>query len=124
MAKLLNTHYTTGNDNLIYDDGLPVEIANITVSQTAAEAAGEIVKGQVIDVDFDDETAEATYSVHAADGVVNCIVAETEGYDVGAEEVPVTVITSGNLKADKIVTDVDLTDADLDALRKVNIVLK
>ena len=123
MAVQLNTHEVAPQDNLIYDGEMPIEKDNLTLT-ISPSADGEIEKGQVIDVAFDESTGEATYSAHAADGIPCAIVAEAEPFVSTDTSVVVTVFTAGNIKADKIVTDVDLTDADVDALRKVGIVLK
>jgi hypothetical protein len=119
----LNDSSSTTYDELIYDAGLPIERDTVTVSITAG-TAGTIAKGQVIDVAFDAETDAATYSVHAADGAVHSIVAETEPYDAAADSVVVQVYTSGNIRASKVVTTVELTDKDIDAFRTRGIVLK
>lgn len=119
----LNESQTTSNNNLIYDSEVPVEYENLTLTISPSED-GEISKGQVIDVAFDDETGEAAYSVHAASGVPCAVVAKAEPYVSTDTSVVVSVFTSGNLKADKIVTAVDLTDEDVNNLRMVGITLK
>ena len=122
MVQLNESQVATPN-NLIYDSELPVEYGTVTLA-ISPSADGKIEKGQVIDVDFDNSTGAATYSVHAANGVPCAIVAEDEPFVSTDTEVVVSVFTAGNLKANKIVTDVDLTDADVAELRKVGIVLK
>lgn len=122
MVQLNDSQIATPN-NLIYDSELPVEYTTMTLA-ISPSADGKIDKGQVIDVAFDNSTGAATYSVHAADGVPCAIVAEDEPYASSDTEVVVSVFTSGNLKASKIVTAVDLTDEDVENLRKVGIVLK
>lgn len=122
MVQLNESQVATPN-NLIYDSELPVEYGTVTLA-ISPSADGKIEKGQVIDVDFDNSTGAAAYSVHAASGVPCAIVAEDEPFVSTDTEVVVSVFTAGNLKANKIVTDVDLTDADVAELRKVGIVLK
>ncbi|MBO4394752.1 MAG: hypothetical protein J5819_00200 [Eubacterium sp.] len=117
----LNEHYVTSADGLIYDAGFPVEFDTVTIALTPG-TAGVIAKGQVIDR-VEDE-GEISYAPHATSGDVFAIAADNESYDAAADEVTVPIIVSGNVKTSKIVTDVDLTDADVLRFRELGINLR
>lgn len=88
-----------------------------TVSNTTVSAGG-------VDAEEESSTTVVSYTKHAANGSVFGIVADDEEYDATASEVPVPIITSGNIKTDKLVTDVDLVDADIVRFRELGINLK
>ena len=127
----LNEHYVTSADGLIYDAGFPVEFDTVTIALTPG-TAGVIAKGQVIDRVEDEgeiftittEPEDFSYAPHATSGDVFAIAADNESYDAAADEVTVPIIVSGNVKTSKIVTDVDLTDADVLRFRELGINLR
>lgn len=99
-------------DTLVVENPSIDAVSNTTVSEGGVDAKEA------------ETTVTISYAKHAASGKVYAIVADDEEYDAAASSVPVAVITSGNVKTNKIVTDVDLVDGDFVEFRKLGINLK
>lgn len=120
LTKILNEK--VGNvlyDSLIYDGTHPIDGKNVTVTLPGG-TAGTIKRGQVLDLD----ASKNEYKVHAASGVVNCIVARDVGYTSEEKSVTAEVYLSGPFRQDAVVTDVELTAADVERFRSLGIYLK
>ena len=120
MTKILNEK--VGNvlyDSLIYDGTHPIDGKNVTVTLPGG-TAGTIKRGQVLDLD----ASKNEYKVHAASGVVNCIVARDVGYTSEEKSVTAEVYLSGPFRQDTVVTDVELMAADVERFRSLGIYLK
>lgn len=120
MAKVLNEK--VGNvmyDKLIYDGTHPIDAKSVTVTLTGG-TAGVFKRGQVLDLD----ATKNENKVHAASGSVNCIVAQDTDYTAEEKSVVVPVYLSGSFRQDAVVTDVELTAADVEKFRSLGIYLK
>ncbi len=117
MSLLNNTAYKVEKDNLIYDSKHPVDVDNIVI-KIAAEEAGEIRRGQLIDY------ANGEYSVHAMGGEASCIAAETTSYAADDTEIIVPCYISGTFNTRAVTANPEVTAADVEALRSKNIYLK
>ena len=114
--------YNVEFDDLIYDGSHPVDGRAVTLSIAASNADGLVAKGQV--VDYDD--ANDKYALHAANGEVYGVVSEDTEYDTlnTTSSVVVPVYLSGALRRTKLVTGVELTEADVEKFREKGIFLK
>ena len=121
MSKVLNkTVATVVPDKLIYDSKYPIDgkVARIVLSEEGASASGVLKRGQLLDIGSDG------YSVHEAEGAVDAVLAEDVSYGAGATDVYGSVYISGTFLRSACVTDVELTNADLETLRGKGIYLK
>lgn len=121
MAKTLNgTIVEMKPDKLIYDSKHPVDgkVVKISVSEAGAAEEGTLKRGQILDLGADG------YSVHAANGVPDVILAEDVSYGTGATDVYGQAYISGSFLQTACVTDVELTEADVQTLRGKGIYLK
>jgi hypothetical protein len=115
---LLNKQaYEVKSDTLIYDGSHPLDGSAYAVT-VPGDAAGTIVKGQVIDV------KDGAYSIHAASGTPAAVAAEDVSYDGTEGTITVPVYTSGALRISEVVADPELTAADIETLREKGIILK
>lgn len=112
--------YTVDANGLVYDGTHPVDGGVVKVTMEAAEAAGVIKKGQVLD--FDSEQKQ--YKAHALEGTVSVIAAADAAYEQSATEVMVPVYISGTFRKSKIVCEPALDEADLEILAYKGIYLK
>ena len=109
--------YEVGKDNLIYDGSHDTDVKNVEVT-VSKEGGGVLLRGQILDF------AEGAYSVHAANGTANAIVAESMEYTEDDETVIVPVYISGTFRQSACLTDAELTVKDVEALRSAGIFLK
>ena len=109
--------YTATPDNLIYDSKHPIDGENVEVT-LAGGSAGEIERGQVIDLD------NGTYSVHSGGGTPSVIAAETTAFTALDLKIVVPAYTSGSFRLSELVTASSLTSANIDTLREKGIFLK
>lgn len=117
MALLNKTAYVVEKDKLIYDFRHPIDAVNLEVS-VPAETAGEIKRGQVLDV------ASGVYGVHAKSGVPCAIAAEDTSYAADETKVTVSAYISGSFRISEVVANPELSASDLEALRSKGIYLK
>lgn len=116
--RLNNEAYTVVKDNLIYDSSHPIDSAAVTVSVSAGENGGVILRGEVLDF------AEGKYKQHEADGTASAIVAETTSYAKNDTDVTVPVYISGSFRKSACHATPELTDTDVEALRQHGIYVK
>lgn len=118
MKQQLNkTAYQMEPNQLIYDFLRPIDAKNVIVKITSGKA-GVLKRGQVIDFD------SGMYSPHTEGGTASGLVTDDVTYDVTDENVVVSIYITGNFRALKVVTDVSLTETDVDNLRIHGIFLK
>lgn len=117
MTRLNKDAYDVGYNSLIYDYLRPIDAKNIVVT-LSGEKAGVLKRGQIIDF------ADETYTPHADGGAANCLVSDDVSYKEGDTEVVVSVYINGDYRASKVITDVELTETDMDNLRIHGIILK
>lgn len=115
--RLNNEVYEVKKDNLVYDSSHPIDARDVTVT-VPLESVGTLRRGQVLDV------AEGNYTIHAEGGSVSVIVAESTPYAADDTSVVVPVYLSGAFRKSACVTDVELTDGDVEAFRSKGIYLK
>lgn len=119
MSEVLNNAaYQVHPDDLAADITHPADTRIVPVSLAEGHTGGMIRRGQVIDY------GSSGYSIHAEDGTANCIAAEDTSYDAADETADCAVYVSGDFMARALVTDVDLTAADVESLRSAGIFLK
>lgn len=117
MKELNKEAYQVEPNELIYDYIQPIDAKNIVI-ELPGGTAGILERGQVIDF------ADGVYKPHAEDGSANCLVSDDVAYTEDDTEVVAAVYISGNFRTSKVVTDVGLTETDLDNLRIHGIILK
>ena len=117
MNRINNEVYNVEPDGLIYDFCRPVDAKNINVTLTA-KASGVLKRGQLIDF------ADGSYTPHQAGGAANCIVSDDVAYSASDSSIVVSVYICGNFRTDRIISDEDLTETDIDNLRIHGILLK
>lgn len=117
MAALNKQAYAMEKDGLIYDAKHPIDAIAVQVS-IAAEDSGEISRGQLLDC------TDGVYSIHTTDGVASAIAAENVSYAADDTDITVTVYVSGSFRAGQVISDPEITDADMEVLRSKGIYLK
>lgn len=117
MKQLNKEAYCVEPNKLIYDYLRPIDARNVVVT-LPNKKAGLLKRGQVID--FDD----GVYVPHAQSGTANCLVTDDVAYTENDTEVVASVYINGNFRKSKVITDVELTETDMDNLRIHGIVLK
>ncbi len=117
MEQLNKEAYRMEPNSLIYDFHRPIDAKNIVIGLTAGKE-GVLKRGQLIDF------ADGTYTLHTEGGVANCLVSDDVSYTAADTEVVASVYISGNFRANKVITDVELTETDADNLRIHGICLK
>ncbi len=117
MKQMNKEVYNVEPDGLIYDFCRPVDAININVTLEAGKG-GILKRGQLIDF------ADGSYTPHQADGAANCIVSDDTVYTATDNSVVVSVYICGNFRTDRVISDVDLTETDIDNLRIHGILLK
>lgn len=117
MKQLNKEAYRVEPNNLIYDYLRPIDTKNVVVT-LPGKSAGILKRGQVID--FDD----GNYAPHAESGTTNCLVTDDVAYTETDTEIVVSVYINGNYRKSKVITEVELTETDMDNLRIHGIVLK
>jgi hypothetical protein len=109
--------YEVKADSLVYDGSHPLD-GDVYEVDVPGNAAGVIVKGQVIDI------KDGGYEIHKSGGTPAAVAAEDTDYEGTEGKIPVEVYTHGALRWSMIVADPELTDTDLETLREKGIVLK
>lgn len=109
--------YTVNRDNLIYDSSHQIDAKNISIAVQAG-TAGNIKRGQIIDF------KDGSYEVHAEGGTVSVIAAETTPYTADDTDISVPVYISGSFRKSECITDVELTEQDVEEFRSKGIYLK
>ena len=117
MASLNNLAYVMQKDKLIYDAKHPVDAKAVPVTITA-DNNGILRRGQLIDCE------NGVYGIHAAGGTPCVIVAEDTEYLSTDTEVVTTVYTSGTFRTSEIVSGMEITVEEIEALRGKGIYLK
>lgn len=117
MKQLNEEAYRMEPNPLIYDFHRPIDAKNIVIRLTAGKE-GVLKRGQLIDF------ANDTYTPHTEGGLANCLISDDVSYAVTDTEVVASVYISGNFRANKVITDVELTETDADNLRIHGICLK
>lgn len=108
--------YEVNNDNLVLD-GQRIDVKNMEITISDTETAGVIERGQVID------STSSGYIVHETAGKSNAIVAECVEYEAGETTVVVPCYITGEFRKSEVITDVELDDTDVEALRLAGIIL-
>lgn len=111
--------YEVGQDDLLYDSSHQRDASNVNLKVPAGKA-GTLKKGQIID--FVASTKE--YESHVESGSASCILTQDTEYAADDTTVVATVYISGSFRKSKVVTDVALTDVDIETLRSKGIYLK
>lgn len=117
MALLNKQAYVMEKDKLVYDAKHPIDVAAVQVKITA-EKSGVVKRGQILDC------ADGVYSVHVKDGKVSVIVAEDTSFAADDTEITVVVYVSGTFRISEVISDSELTEGDIEALRGNGIYLK
>lgn len=117
MKRLNKEAYNAEPNNLIYDYLHPIDAKNIMVT-LPGKAAGVLKRGQVID--FDD----GAYAPHTGSGTANCLITDDVAYTETDTEIVASAYINGNYRKSKVITDVELTETDMDNLRIHGILLK
>lgn len=117
MKRLNEEAYRMEPNALIYDFHRPIDAKNVVVKLPEGKA-GVLKRGQLIDF------VDGEYTPHAEDGVANCLVSDDVSYTETDTEAVVSVYISGNFRANKVITEAELTETDADNLRIHGICLK
>lgn len=117
MGNLNKKAYESSFDNLISDIKHQVDVRAIPVTLTPG-SAGVIKRGQVIDLD------EGACKLHTSGGTANCIVAEDTEYGESDSTVTCAVYITGDFNKSAIISDVEITDSDIERLRGLGIFIK
>ena len=117
MSLLNKQAYTVIKDKLIYDAKHPIDATAVQVS-VSTDTNGILKRGQILDC------AGGVYSIHEEDGEASVIVAEDTGYASDDTEIRVPVYISGSFRASEVITDTEITSADIETLRARGIYLK
>ncbi len=117
MSSLNNIAYTVEKDKLVYDMKHPIDATAVQVAIESC-ANGVLKRGQLLDFDND------AYSIHSESGTPSAIVARDATYTSDDTEVVVAVYTSGSFRASEVISDPEITIADIEGLRSKGIYLK
>lgn len=119
MQNELNREaYKVDGDRLIADIKPDVIADAVTVTVPEKGKAGVIARGTVID------SSENGYAVHSEGGTVSRIVAEDTPYGEADSDVVCATYLAGPFTLDALITDVELTQEDVELFRKNGILLK
>lgn len=118
MALLNDMAYTVEKDRLVYDAKHPIDATAVQVSVESDADGGVLKRGQLLD--FENEV----YSIHADGGTPSAIVAEGAEYTSDDTEVTAAVYISGTFRASEIISESEITAADIENLRSRGIYLK
>lgn len=117
MKTLNDEAYRMEPNPLIYDFYRQIDAKNVVIKLPGGKT-GVLKRGQLIDF------ADGEYSIHAENGVANCLVSDDVYYADTDTEVVASVYISGNFRKNKVITDAELTETDADNLRIHGICLK
>lgn len=117
MGDLNKKAYDCATDNLISDIKHAVDIRAFPISLTAG-SKGIIKRGQVIDI------ADGKFKMHESGGKVNCIVAEGTEYSETDDNVICPVYITGDFNMSALISEVELTDNDIEVFRGLGIFVK
>lgn len=117
MTLLNKMAYTVEKDRLVCDGKHPIDATAVQVT-VESDTDGVLKRGQLLD--FENEV----YSIHAEGGTPSVIVAEDAEYASDDAEVTAAVYVSGTFRAGEIISEPEITVADIENLRSRGIYLK